>query len=279
MRKQISEIVVNNRMRRSTPEKVEKLAQSIKNVGLIQPICINSDNVLVAGLHRLEACKTLGYTEIECNLVDFNSTDAQSLAEIDENFVRNELTALERAELYVERDKLYYKIQTEGKHGKAPDESKHQGATIFGDTLIGTRLSQPIKERIYGTELENQKTNLYNLSFLTEEKQAEVLDHKIKHPEKNYKDIIESVRSEKREYKDVIISCKVTRSDYNTLKQQAEKNGQTIYEFEGNLHAVMAKYIRNNPVDMIPIELEEMFDGFGMLSRDDYQTTKKGVSI
>ena len=31
--------------------------------------------------------------------------------------------------------------------------------------------------------------------------------------------------------------------------------------------------------ESVPAELEEMFDGYAELSRDDYQTTKKGVSI
>lgn len=31
--------------------------------------------------------------------------------------------------------------------------------------------------------------------------------------------------------------------------------------------------------EVVPKEIEEMFDGYSELSRDDYQTTKKGVSI
>lgn len=31
--------------------------------------------------------------------------------------------------------------------------------------------------------------------------------------------------------------------------------------------------------ESVPAELEDMFDGYAELSRDDYQTTKKGVSI
>ena len=31
--------------------------------------------------------------------------------------------------------------------------------------------------------------------------------------------------------------------------------------------------------EVVPKEIEEMFDGFEVLSSEDYQTTKKGVSI
>ena len=36
-----------------------------------------------------------------------------------------------------------------------------------------------------------------------------------------------------------------------------------------------------DPIDdeVVPKEIEEMFDGFEVLSSEDYQTTKKGVSI
>jgi sulfiredoxin len=51
--------------RRSTlkPETVQEIAQSILEVGQQTPILVRRDNdryVLVHGLHRLEACKSLG---------------------------------------------------------------------------------------------------------------------------------------------------------------------------------------------------------------------------
>jgi sulfiredoxin len=55
--------------RRSTldPGKVEEIAQSILENGLLKPILLRRDGeryVLVEGLHRLEACKLLGETKI-----------------------------------------------------------------------------------------------------------------------------------------------------------------------------------------------------------------------
>ena len=279
MKIKISDIKIQNRMRGTKPEKVEELARSIDEIGLIQPVSLDKNNVLVAGLHRIEACLLLGWDEIDYTEKDYDNGDIQRLAEIDENFVRADLTALQQAELVVERDRLYFEIQAKTKRVKLLDEKKHQKTTLFGDTLIGTKIPQEIRERIHGTELEDQKTNLVTFSFLPDEKKAEVLDKKEEHPELSYKEIIEQVRSDKKEYKDVLFSTKITREDYNTLKKKAEMNGQSIYDFGCDLLTVLAKYIRNNPEDIIPAELEEMFDGFSILSRDDYQTTKRGACI
>ena len=62
----ISEITVNAGRREVLPENVHKLADSILEVGLLNPIIVDHTQVLIAGLHRLEAVKLLGWTEIEC---------------------------------------------------------------------------------------------------------------------------------------------------------------------------------------------------------------------
>ena len=51
------------RQRNLDPKIVEKIAESILEVGLEVPISLRRDGerfVLVSGLHRLEACKALG---------------------------------------------------------------------------------------------------------------------------------------------------------------------------------------------------------------------------
>ena len=49
--------------RRNTQQRnVEELARSIAAVGLMNPITVTQDNTLIAGLHRLEAVKLLGWT-------------------------------------------------------------------------------------------------------------------------------------------------------------------------------------------------------------------------
>jgi hypothetical protein len=93
----IPNIKVENRLRPLNAEKVAELAESIAQVGLLQPIGVRPDGTLVYGYHRLEACKQLGWTEIPAVVVDGDDLHAE-LAEISENLIRNELTLLERAE-------------------------------------------------------------------------------------------------------------------------------------------------------------------------------------
>ena len=64
MRIKISNIRINPGRREATTDAIEELAQSIAAVGLLNPITLDQNNTLVAGLHRLEAAKLLGWTEI-----------------------------------------------------------------------------------------------------------------------------------------------------------------------------------------------------------------------
>ena len=87
----ISEITVNPGRREAAPGDVKELADSILEVGLINPIMVDQAHTLIAGLHRLEAMKLLGRTEIECTVSDLDGLQVE-LAEIDENFVRKDLS-------------------------------------------------------------------------------------------------------------------------------------------------------------------------------------------
>jgi ParB-like chromosome segregation protein Spo0J len=52
--------------------KVQTIAESIAANGMQSPILVRPDKqryVLVSGLHRLEACKALGETEVKVNMV------------------------------------------------------------------------------------------------------------------------------------------------------------------------------------------------------------------
>lgn len=85
---------------------VDKLAASIKEVGLIQPITVRESVVIrgtaeqgwqiVAGHHRVAACRALGWTEIDAIVIDDASHLQSELMEIDENLCRAELTASQR---------------------------------------------------------------------------------------------------------------------------------------------------------------------------------------
>ncbi len=95
MKINIDEIKIIDRKRNAGD--VTQLCASINEIGLLQPITVTSDFKLIAGLHRITACKLLGWKEIEVNVVDYKSEILSELAEIDENLIRNELTQFDKS--------------------------------------------------------------------------------------------------------------------------------------------------------------------------------------
>jgi ParB family transcriptional regulator, chromosome partitioning protein len=59
----IASITIGNRHRRDMGD-LRALASSIADVGLLHPIVVTPDGMLIAGERRLAACKLLGWTEI-----------------------------------------------------------------------------------------------------------------------------------------------------------------------------------------------------------------------
>lgn len=116
MRIQIREIKINPGRREASPERVAELAKSIAEVGLINPITLDRANTLIAGLHRLEAAKLLGWAEVDCTVSSLGGLQAE-LAEIDENFVRTDLSAIEYGDLLLRRKEIYEALHPETKHG------------------------------------------------------------------------------------------------------------------------------------------------------------------
>ena len=114
----ISEIKVNPGRRPVNLEGINELARSISEIGLLNPITIDQEHTLVAGLHRLEAVKRLGWTEIECNVCTLDALQTE-LAEIDENVVRTELSVIEYGELLERRKEIYESLHPETKAGQA----------------------------------------------------------------------------------------------------------------------------------------------------------------
>ncbi|SJN44737.1 Chromosome (plasmid) partitioning protein ParB [Microbacterium esteraromaticum] len=86
---------------------IAALAQSIDRDGLLQPITVTPDGVLVCGARRLAAIKQLGWTEVRVWVRSGISTSlGYMLAEQDDNVLHKPLTQLEAAALYREMKAL-----------------------------------------------------------------------------------------------------------------------------------------------------------------------------
>ena len=49
---------------------VGDLINSIKEMGLLQPLVITPDNIIISGHRRYKACKLLGWEQVECEIKD-----------------------------------------------------------------------------------------------------------------------------------------------------------------------------------------------------------------
>lgn len=115
------------RLRATDPAQVKAIAESIADVNLLNPITVYARKLfrsgnhidgfgLVAGAHRLEACKQLGLVEIEAHLVELSDLQRQ-IAECDENLVGPSLSPADRARFTKRRKEAYEALHPETKHG------------------------------------------------------------------------------------------------------------------------------------------------------------------
>jgi ParB/RepB/Spo0J family partition protein len=105
---------------------VESLSESMAKLGLLNPISVveceytangRADNKgyrVVAGGHRLEAAKLLGWTEIDANVLDVSVDDVRThrMIEISENLHRAELSKLQRASMIKEWVEMVGDVQS-----------------------------------------------------------------------------------------------------------------------------------------------------------------------
>ncbi len=85
---------------------VSELEKSIQTVGLIAPLVISTDNIILAGARRFQALCNLGFTEAPVVIIDKGDLEKE-LISIDENLVRKDLTKIE-VEGHLRRAKEIY---------------------------------------------------------------------------------------------------------------------------------------------------------------------------
>lgn len=117
----------SGRLRDADPAKVKAIAASIKEVGLLNPITVYSRPILragqdvdgfglIAGMHRLRACQSLGWTEIPAVIVDLGEQE-RIIAECDENLCGSNLSPAEVAMFTAKRKAAYLALHPETANG------------------------------------------------------------------------------------------------------------------------------------------------------------------
>jgi len=189
MKVEIARIQVGQRKRKLDEAKVRSLAESLQIVGQLQPITVARREYgnyrMIAGLHRLEAAKLLGWETIEAQEFEGDVVAAE-LAEIDENLMRNDLTVLEQGEHLARRQELV------GRNvGRYPDPNRVTVTPLKTTNEIAQEIGlskesakkrmqaarnivPEVKDAIRNTEIADSTTQLLELARLAPDKQVEV---------------------------------------------------------------------------------------------------------
>ena len=60
-------------------EEYQKIKKSLIEFGYVAPVIVNSDMTVIGGHQRLKVLQDLGYTEIECNVVNLDKNQEKAL--------------------------------------------------------------------------------------------------------------------------------------------------------------------------------------------------------
>jgi len=132
----LDDIRIGERLRKPDPAQVSTLAASIAELGLQSPISVVASEAwpegirrecwdLVAGLHRLLACRELGHRTIAAVVVEMEEFDRQ-LWECDENLARAELSPAARARFTARRKEIYEMKHPESRAGTQRANAMHR---------------------------------------------------------------------------------------------------------------------------------------------------------
>ena len=165
----------NQPRREFDDEALHELAESIKAIGIIQPITLrklNEDSYqIIAGERRYRACCSLNMKQVPCIIEDYDDKQTQTLAII-ENIQREDLSPLEEAKAYQALIKEYGYSQTE----LADIVGKKQ--STIANKLRLLKLSDDVQFSLNQKQITERHARA--MLSLNEEKQQEVLREVLK---------------------------------------------------------------------------------------------------
>lgn len=172
----------------------EKIKNSITEFGYVDPIIINSDMTIIGGHQRWSVLKTLGYTEVDCVVIEIDKTKEKAL-NIALNKVMGEWNKELLADLIKDLQSLDYDVSMTGFEPPEIDElfnNVHSKDTKEDDFDVEEELKTPAISKqgdvwllgrhklicgdstspeVFNTLLEGKKVNLvvtdppYNVSY------------------------------------------------------------------------------------------------------------------
>jgi ParB-like chromosome segregation protein Spo0J len=177
----VAGIEVGHLRRPVSETQVADLIDSVSRLGLLQPLVVTTAHKLVAGRHRLEAVRRLGWDVVPAVVVELSDLQAR-LATLDENLVRNDLSRLERFEHLVQRAELVAALGQRKRVGRPRKSDTVSGfpkttndiaaaSGLSGRTLqraakIVAAIPEDVRAMLKDTPLADSTTELMRLSRL-----------------------------------------------------------------------------------------------------------------
>lgn len=182
----ITRTMPDGRLRFREPENISALAASMKEFGQLQPIILDEDGELVAGMRRLTAAKSLGWTSVWAVLrSQLDDLTARSI-ELDENLQREQMSPVEKVKAIAELHRLK-KIQD-------PNWGQSQTAQLAG--MARERVVEAIKLATmveFFPELAEAKSLNQMQSWALSKASSQVRMKEVKDAPELYKEIEEKI--------------------------------------------------------------------------------------
>ena len=219
----LEQIRIGPRLREVDDEAVARLAESMDRIGLQNPIQVRHNFgidpntgeydrsldqggfALVAGRHRIEAAKKLGWGRIEAFVLDDPSPDELALVEVDENLVRSELTPLHRGRFAARRKELHRRLRLTARKGgdrRSPEYRENQlsenqtfdfpaapgfleetaeatglaRSTLARAVRIGERIVPELQDALEETPIARREGDLHRIAGLSPGQQQRLLE-------------------------------------------------------------------------------------------------------
>ena len=266
-------------------DRVDQLISSVGAIGMQTPISVwlQEDDSgdqhihLVAGRHRLEAARRLGWAEIDAVYVDMDATERQ-LWEIDENLMRSELTPTEAADCTTRRKALYEQLHPETKNGAVgngrekvrqigeatpadrftADTARATGKSeraVQRDAERGSKIAPDVLAAIKGTKWDKGVT-LDILKKLTHEEQRQAVSRVTTGADDSFESAFEFIRDVEPGKK----SAAAVKLDTAAARQEAERERKEVEKLNRDQSRVISLsdaeqfadwIIRNSSLDEI----------------------------
>lgn len=153
----VDKIIVKDRIRKDFGD-IAELASDIQDNGLISPIVVNKDYVLLAGERRLRAVKRLGWKQVEVRMMDTRDAEHELNIEISENDVRKAFSKSERV------DYMYRLMRIEKEKARERMESG--------------KATNPTQKSAEGGEARKIVSDQFGISHDTMKKEMQIVENK-----------------------------------------------------------------------------------------------------